>query len=167
MYRKSLKVLSILFFSIAVLARSTTGAPNAQVEVFNSDLGLISASSHTPQAQAPYFASPKPNLGLEDTNFKKESSKSHIKSYKKYVSPDRNSDFHSSSNPIKQTAKLLKLHDTWIFNSLPRVIHSNAPPVSDALTSHTGFLYFKGALNIERSNSNYSGWRVSLLSSRP
>ena len=165
MSRKPLKLLSILFFSISVLARGITGAPNAQVEVFNADFLHHSIVTQDSTSKL-HFGQPATSLLQPKSYFVGEDNHSHIKSYKKYVSPDRASSFNLTTEPRAQSGEVSRFQDIWIFSSLPTVVHTNAPPMNTGLTSFIGIPSLKGASNVEGQNSSYSGWRVSLLQSR-
>ena len=159
MYRQNGKLLSILVFVLSILARGATGAPNAQVEVFNTNTG-INAHQAIP-VEIPIY-----NASHDDTSLQKDLTKSHIKSYKKYISPDRTSSFHSYQIPVEASSNLHKFREIWIFSSLPQVIHSNAPPMTLGVSYSMSHFIDIGELGIERTHSSYSGWRVSLLSSK-
>ena len=159
MYRQYGKLLSILVFVLSILARSATGAPNAQVEVFNAESGIN--APHSISVDTPSYS----HLG-DRASIQKDGTKSHIKSYKKYVSPDRTSSFHSYQIPVEASSNLHKFREIWIFSSLPQVIHSNAPPMTTGVSYSMSHFIDLGELGIERTHSSYSGWRVSLLSSR-
>ena len=166
MFRKHLKSLSILFFTITVLARGVTGAPNAQVEIFNG--GLFSqtktVSTHlVPDRDINSFGF---QVQSHEISTHGDGNNSHIKSYKKYVYPDCAPVYCQTSQPTSLASRIPEFRNIWFFSSLPTVIHINAPPMKKATTSHIGNSPLKGALNVEGENSSYSGWRVSLLSSR-
>ena len=166
MARKSLKILSILFFSISILARGVTGVPNAQIEIASADFLHYSITSPS-QVSDPHIVKPT-KLAVESHSQIQgsEPDKSHIKAYKKYVSPDRATVYTQTSHQIKEIVEKTPFQDLWIFNSLPVVVHSNAPPMKRVVTSFIGHPTYKGALNVEGETESYSGWRVSLLSSR-
>ena len=166
MSRKSLKLLSILFFSISVLARGITGAQNAQIEVFNADFLHHSIVDQDSSSKLQFGQPATSLLQPPKSYFAGEDNHSHIKSYKKYVSPDRASSFNLTTEPRTQSGEVSRFQDIWIFSSLPTVVHTNAPPMNTGLTSFIGIPSLKGASNVEGQNSSYSGWRVSLLHSR-
>jgi hypothetical protein len=166
MARKSLKILSILFFSISILARGVTGVPNAQIEIASADFLHYSITSPS-EVSDPHTVKPSQlTVGSNSHIQAGQLDKSQIKTYKKYVSPDRATVYIQTSHQIKEIVEKTPFQDLWIFSSLPIVIHSNAPPMKKVATSFIGHRIYKGALNVEGETESYSGWRVSLLNSR-
>ena len=166
MKSRSFKIFSILFFSLAVLARGTTGVPNAQVEIFNSDfkhtaLPITEAKIAVQDVIVTVQANPMKRAILELPD-----SKSHIKSYKKYVSPDRAVNFKNSPLQLEPGTRTTYFKDIWLFTSLPFDLHSNAPPMNGLTLPSIHTSHKQGASNFEGVNSNNSHRGVGLLSSR-
>jgi hypothetical protein len=163
---RSLKIISVLFFSLAVLARGTTGVPNAQVEIFNSDftqtaIPITEAKVAIQDVIVTVQASPMKTALLELPD-----SKSHIKAYKKCVSPDRAVNFKNSPLQLEPGTRTTSFKDIWLFTSLPFDLHANAPPMNGLTLPSIYSSHKQGASNFEGVNSNNSHRGVGLLSSR-
>jgi hypothetical protein len=153
MGRRSLRHLPLLFFIIAIFARQSTGAPNAQVSF--TDVGKISYSTSVNSLQLA-----GPAIDTADQSSQLDSAKAfvikfeeHFKSYKKYVSPDRNLEFAFELQDSPRETLARSPTETWILSSLPQIQRAHAPPMTDVLFLHIGATLFKGANTFERYNS--------------
>lgn len=166
MSKKGLRLFSILFFAIAILARGVTGAPNAQVEVFNSDFyQLKSAVAQAPTVQtapAPGFHTFAQSKGY----FENSHSISHIKSYKKYISPDKSTRIELPIIKVEVRADNSSFSFQTLTLILPTAIRTNAPPMNGTRLSLIGYYYQKGALDNEGTHTSNGDRRIGLLVSR-
>lgn len=166
MGRRSLRHLSLLFFVIAIFARQTTGAPNAQVSF--TDVGKInySTSVNSLQLAGPSFETEDQSSQLDNSKKSISSLEEHYKSYKKYVSPDRNLEFAFELQHSPRESLARSPTETWILSALPQIQRAHAPPMTDVLFSHIGATLFKGANTFERLNSNQRSGGLSFNSVR-
>ena len=152
--RKGVVRTSILiFFALAIFARQSTGAPNAQVSFtdvgkiqYSNSLGALEQAGPSLQVmdEAPVIDQTQPIFKAKDDLYK---------NYKKYVSPDRNLEFgfelkHSARETLARAPS-----ETWLLSSLPQVQRAHAPPASDVSFTHIGAFLFKGVYQLESFNS--------------
>ena len=152
--RKGVVRTSILiFFALAIFARQSTGAPNAQVSFtdvgkiqYSNSLGALEQAGPSLQVmdEAPVIDQTQPIFKAKDDQYK---------NYKKYVSPDRNLEFgfelkHSAKETFARAPA-----ETWLLSSLPQVQRAHAPPASDVSFKHIGAFLFKGVYQVESFNS--------------
>jgi len=166
MHKKGLRLFSILFFAIAILARGVTGAPNAQVEVFNSDFHqlkqAVAQAENVDTALAPGFHT----FTQSKSYFTNSHSASHIKAYKKYTSPDKSIRIELPINKVEVRAVNTSFTFQTITLVLPTAIRTNAPPMNSTRLSLIGYYYPKGALVYEGTHTRNSDRRIGLLVSR-
>ena len=152
--RKGVVRTSILiFFALAIFARQSTGAPNAQVSFtdvgkiqYSNSLGALAQAGPSLQVmdEGPLIDQTQPIFKAKDDLYK---------NYKKYVSPDRNLEFgfelkHSARETLARAPS-----ETWLLSSLPQVQRAHAPPASDVSFTHIGAFLFKGVYQLESFNS--------------
>jgi hypothetical protein len=138
---------------LAVFARQSTGAPNVQVSF--TDVGKISYSTSVNALQLA-----GPSIETADQPSQLDSAKKFFtkfeeiyKSYKKYVSPDRNLEFAFELQHSPRETLARSPTETWILSSLPQAQRAHAPPMTDVLFSHIGATLFKGVTTFEGHNS--------------
>ena len=154
MNRRSVRSIALLFFALAVFARQSTGAPNAQVSF--TDVGKIQYSKSVVALQqvGPSVNVMDENPIVNQTQAAFDSKESHYKNYKKYVSPDRNLEIgfelkHSARETLARAPT-----ETWLLSSLPQIQRAQAPPVADVSFTHIGTSFFKGVYKFESHNSH-------------
>ena len=154
MNRRSVRSLALLFFALAIFARQSTGAPNAQVSF--TEVGKIqySKSIDALQPAGPSLQVMDENPTIDPTQASFDSKEEHYKNYKKYVSPDRNLEFgfelkHSARETLARAPA-----ETWLLSSLPQAQRAQAPPVTDVSFTHIGTSLFKGVYKFESHNSH-------------
>ena len=122
------KALLLTFVFLSLLARSITGAPNAQINF----MGLIFEQvSITESAEAPLLAKTADQVTISDH---KSASRTPDKSaeyrlYKKYVQPDKSFSITQNLQAVqKQIYESFSSTSYYIKDLTLRSLHSNSPP---------------------------------------
>ena len=154
MNRRSLRSIALVLFALAIFARQSTGAPNAQVSF--TDVGKIqySQSDRALQQAGPSLNLIDENPTINQNQLSFDAKDNHYKNYKKYVSPDRNLEFgfelkHSAREMLARAPA-----DTWLLSSLPQDKRAHAPPLTDVSFTHIGTSFFTGVYKFESHNSH-------------
>ena len=134
------QALLLTFVLLSLVARSFTGAPNAQVNFMGLIFDRVSASD---SAQAPLLSQTGDQIVISDH---KSASRTPAKSaeyklYKKYVGPDKSFSLTAEFQAIqKRIYERIKSTSYYIKDLTLRSLHSNSPPTPFSTLVFTVFM---------------------------
>ena len=134
------QALLLTFVLLSLVARSFTGAPNAQVNFIGLIFDQVSASE---SAQAPLLSQTGDQIVISDH---KSASRTPAKSaeyklYKKYVVPDKSFSLTAEFQAIqKRIYESIKRTSYYIKDLTLRSLHSNSPPTPSSTLVFTVFM---------------------------
>lgn len=134
------QALLLTFVLLSVLARSITGAPNAQANFIGLIFDQVSINDST---QAPLLAKASDKISLiHNKNASKTPTKSaEYRLYKKYISPDKSFSLTTESQAIqKRIYASFKSTSYYIKDLTLRSLHSNSPPTPFSTLVFTVFM---------------------------
>ena len=160
---KRVRVLSLLFFIVAIFARHSTGAPNAEVAFTTPVSGItysISDSLSNAHDSVQLIGENPGSVNSVVPTVK--DSKEHSKNYKKYISPDRSIDrAHTFRDALIANVDIAAI-ETWSLSHLPRTKRAQAPPMTGSSTTVSSPFTIGGVSNFESINPYKRSWGIGL-----
>lgn len=170
MYRRSWRVVFLLFVAISLLSRNITGAPNVQMS-FSSFAQHQATEAITEKVDAknspavvlgpiatkvalPTFAETRPTSSITEDDDKP--------AYKKYVAPEKITASAFEFKRTKATYRSIQFNDSWDFSNLPTEIHAQGPPAPVMNSTYIGATQLKGVGNFGGFNTDKRDWGFSL-----
>ena len=163
MYRRSWRLVALVFLALSVLSRHSTGAPNAQIsftelqtsnKVVTEQNSLLNSSNSKSAEFIQISKSQGQISSFED--------KKHKTSYKKYVSPERLLHHRLIRDQRLTSFSEIQIQESPRLSSPQSEIHAHAPPATDMNTFHIGAIQLKGVGNFGGLNSYKCDWGFGL-----
>ena len=151
--------LTLALFTLALLARNITGAPNAQIAFSEA---IYEKAIQSPSAESIDTTSESERASIQgdvgDTSiFSEDEEKTQ---YRKTLCPDRPHAYDSRSQFRDVIFENFYFTEDFFPTTVPSTVHAQAPPKADASAYAFSHFYFKGALHLELPNDNQCGWRI-------
>ncbi len=151
--------LTLVLFTLALLARNITGAPNAQIAFSEA---IYEKAIQGPSVESIDITSQSERASIQgvvgDTSiFSEDEDKTQ---YRKTLCPDRPLVYDSRSQFREVIFENSDFTEVFFPTTVPSNVHAQAPPKADASAHAFSHFYFKGALHLELPNDNQCGWRI-------